>query len=130
MSRSLLLMLCVAIGLLVLACGGPATNKNAPANSSVTSTTATPAPTAAATVAAGDQIGIPECDSFITSYHDCVTNKVPAAAREQYQAAVARWRAEWKKMAENPQTRPGLAQACKIQIETARTQMKSYNCTF
>ena len=127
MSRSFLLMMCVTIGLLVLACGGPDTNKNGPAN---VSTTAAPAPSAAATVPAGDQIGIPECDNFITAYENCVTTKVPDAAREQYRAAVVRWRADWKKLAADPQTRAGLAQACKIQIETARTQMKSYNCTF
>ena len=127
MSRSFLLMLCLVIGLLVLACGGPPTNKNSAANVSAT-TTSTPAP--AATVAASEQIGIPECDNFVTAYENCVTTKVPDAAREQYRAAVTRWRAEWKKLAENPQTKAGLAQACKIQIETARTQMKSYNCTF
>ena len=126
MSRSLLLMSCLVIGLLVLACGGPPTNKNGAANESLTAST--PAP--AATVAAGDQIGIAECDNFITAYSNCVTTKVPEAAREQYQAAVARWRADWKKLAADPQTRPGLAQACKLQIETARTQMKAYNCTF
>jgi hypothetical protein len=128
MSRTFLPMLCFVIGLLVLACGNPDTNKNGPAN--VSGTTAAPAPSAAATVAAGDQIGIPECDNFITAYETCVTTRVPDAAREQYRAAVVRWRADWKKLAADPQTRAGLVQACKTQMETARTQMKSFNCTF
>ena len=127
MSRTLLLASCLVIGLLVLACGGPPTNKNSAANASAP-VASTPAP--AATVAAAEQIGIPECDNFVTAYENCVTTKVPEAAREQYKAAVARWRTEWKKLAENPQTKAGLAQACKLQIETARTQMKAYNCTF
>lgn len=127
MSRTLLLISCLVIGLLVLACGGPPTNKNGAANASAP-VASTPAP--AATVAASEQIGIPECDNFITAYENCVTTKVPDAGREQYKAAVARWRADWKKLAENPQTKAGLAQACKLQMETARTQMKAYNCTF
>ena len=129
MSRTLLLISCLVIGLLILACGGPPTNKNSAANESA-KTAATPAPTTAATVAAANQVGIPECDNFITAYENCVTTKVPDAAREQYKAAVATWRTEWKKLADNPQTKAGLAQACKLQIETARTQMKAYNCTF
>lgn len=126
MSRSLLLTLCAVIGLLVLACGSPDTNKNAPTN---VSTTAAPGVNPSP-VAAADQIGIPECDNFITAYSTCVTTRVPEAAREQYQATVTRWRADWKKLAENPQTRPGLVQTCKLQMETSRTQMKSFNCTF
>jgi hypothetical protein len=113
MSRTLLLMMCLLIGLLVLACGSPDTNKNGPANVGTTGT-----------------VGVPECDSFITSYENCVTTRVPEAARPQFQTAVNTWRTEWKRLAENPQTRAGLVTACKQQLETARTQMKAYNCTF
>ena len=130
MSRSLLFMLCLVMGVLVLACGGPPTNKNGVANiSSTTSTAASPAPTTAATTAAG-QVGVPECDAFITSYENCVSTKVPEQARAQFQASITTWRTEWKKLADNPQTRAGLVTVCKTQIETARTQMKAYNCTF
>jgi hypothetical protein len=121
-------MLCVVIGVLVLACGGPPTNKNGAANISATSSTAaSPAPT---TAADGTQVGVPECDAFITAYENCVTTKVPEQARAQFQASLTTWRTEWKKLADNPQTRPGLVNACKMQHETARTQMKAYNCTF
>lgn len=131
MSRSLLMMLCVVIGVLVLACGAPPTNKSGPVNSAATTTAASPAPSAAATVAAaGDQIGVPECDSFLKSYEDCVGTKVPEAARAQFRTTMTTWRTEWKKLAQDPQTRAGLVQACKSQIETQRTAMKAYNCTF
>src|SRR5687768_6483811 len=115
MSRNFLLMLCLVIGLLVLACGSPDTNRNAPAN--VSGTTAAPAPSAAATVAAtGGQIGVAECDNFLTAYENCISTKVPEAARAQFRTTMTTWRAEWKKLADNQQTRPGLVQACKIQI--------------
>ena len=76
------------------------------------------------------QVGVAECDTFITAYENCVTTKVPEASRAQFRASITTWRTEWKKLADNPQTRPTLANVCKTQLETARTQMKAYNCTF
>jgi hypothetical protein len=112
-------MLCLVIGLLVLACGSPDTNKNGPANIS--------GATAAAT---GDQIGVPECDSFLTAYENCVTTKVPEQARPTFQTTMTRWRTDWKKLAADPATRAQLVTACKTHLENARTTMKAYNCTF
>ena len=128
MSRSLLLMCCLVVGLLVLACGGP-TNKNGGSTNSAGTSSSTAAASPVATVAA-TAVGVPECDNFINAYENCVTTKVPEAARAQYQTAVNTWRTEWKKLADNPQTRAGLITACKQQMETARASMKSYNCTF
>ena len=131
MSKSLLLMLCLLTGLLVLACApGADTNRNnvAPAN------TSTPASSATASTntnsSTGDAIGIAECDSFLTSYDNCVSTKVPESVRAQYKTALATWRTEWKRLADNPQTRGTLAGICKTQLETARTQFKAFNCTF
>jgi hypothetical protein len=76
------------------------------------------------------QVGVAECDAFITAYENCVTTKVPEAARAQFRTSITTWRTEWKKLADNPQTRPTLVNVCKTQMETARTQMKAYNCTF
>jgi hypothetical protein len=124
-------------GLLVLACSKTAdTNRNAtaPTNStapvpagSVSTNKNTNAP---ATTASADKIGIEECDSFLTSYDNCVNSKVPEAARAQYKQALTTWRTEWKKLADNPQTRGTLANICKTQLNTARTTFKAYNCTF
>ena len=127
MSRSLLLILCLVIGLLILACGGP-TNKNGGSTNS--SGTETAAATPASTVAAADQIGVPECDTFLNAYESCVTNKVPAAVRPGFQATMTSWRTEWKKLAADPTTRAGLASACKTHMENARKSMQSYGCTF
>jgi hypothetical protein len=132
MSRSLLLMFCLVIGLLVLACSKPAeTNHNAASTNSA-APAGTPAAThSPATVAAsGDKIGVPECDAFLTAYENCVSTKVPEQARAQFQAGVKTWRTEWKRLAENPQTKAGLVAACKRQQEAARTSLnKAYGCT-
>ena len=128
MSKSLLLMLCLLTGLLVLACAKTdETNRNVAApggtNSSAPGGTNSSA-------SAGDKIGIEECDSFLTAYDNCVSNKVPEATRAQYRTAINTWRTEWKKLADNPQSRGTLATVCKTQMETARTQFKSFGCTF
>ena len=135
MSKSLLLMICLLTGLLVLACGKTAeTNRNA--NSAAPANANAPAPAASVVTnrntnsPGAERIGIEECDSFLTSYDNCVTTKVPEAARAQYRQALTTWRTEWKKLADNPQTRGTLANICKTQLNTARTQFKAYNCTF
>jgi len=131
MSRTLPLMLCLLIGLLVLACNKTAdTNANhTAANSAAPATSPAATHSPAATAAAGEKIGVPECDAFLTAYENCVTTKVPAASRAQFEAGMKTWRTEWKKLAENPQTKAGLVEACKKQHEAQRTALKSFGCT-
>ena len=131
MSKSLLFMSCILTGLLVLACSKAETNRNA-ANSTA------PAPAGSvstnkntnSTVASAEKIGVEECDTFLTEYDRCVSTKVPESARAQYKNTLSQWRSSWKKLADNPTTRGTLASVCKNQLETARTSMKSFNCTF
>ena len=131
MSKSLLLMLCLLIGLVMLACANYETNKNATTPAAATSPVpaGTPA-TNANTNAAAEKVGVAECDNFITAYETCVSSKVPEASRAQLRNAVTTWRAQWKRLADNPQTRGTLAAACKTQLEATRTSMKAYGCTF
>ena len=112
MSRTRLMTVCFALGLLVFACSRPDTNRN---------TTVT---------ISGEPVGVSECDSFLNAYETCISTKVPGESRAQFQNVMTTWRANWKKLAENPQTKPGLVQACKDQHERARTQMSAYGCTF
>ena len=134
MSKSLLLISCIVIGLLVLACAKSVeTNRNGETNASAPVTASTPVapPTnrndnTGATV----QVGVAECDTFLTAYENCISTKVPEATRAQFRTTMTTWRTEWKKLADNPQTRGQLVTVCKTQMETARTQMKAYNCTF
>ena len=133
MSKFFLLMVCILIGLLLIACGAP-TNRNAEAPS--TATSPVPAGTPSTTTnrndnsSVGEKVGIAECDNFITAYETCVSSKVPAAAQANLKASVATWRTQWKKLADNPQTRGTLAAACKTQREATVTAMKAYNCTW
>ena len=128
-------MSCILIGLLVLACGKAVeTNRNGNTNAT---TAAVPAgsPVAPPTnkndnSGASAQVGVAECDTFITAYENCVNAKVPEAARAQFRTTMTTWRTEWKKLADNPQTRPTLVNVCKTHMENARTQMKAYGCTF
>src|ERR1700674_678596 len=130
MQKRILLPLCVVFGLLLVACGKTEVTVNHNASASPmakTSPASTPA-TAASTT--GEKIGVPECDEFIAAYDACVSGKVPEVARAQYKASVEQWRKSWRQLAANPKTRATLAQACKQAAESARTSMKSYNCTF
>jgi hypothetical protein len=129
MSKSLLLIACVLCALLLLGCNksdtgtnsAAPTNKPAPAASS-------PAP--AATASSAQKIGVAECDAYITAYEACVNDKVPAAARAQYNSSLAQLRKSWQQLAANPQTRASLAQACKTAHDQAKQSMKTYGCTF
>ena len=131
----LTLTLCVSCLLLLVACGA-ATNDNA-ANANATKattssntavvTTNTPAAT---TPAAGDKIGVPECDDYLAKYETCITGKVPEAARAQYKATMESTRKSWRDLAANPQTKASLAQACKLATESAKTSMKALGCEF
>lgn len=138
MSKSLLLMITVLTGLLVLSCAkAPETNRNANAVAPAGSSAPAPAATVSTNrngndgaAATAEKIGIEECDSYLTAYDNCISTKVPEANRAQYKQAIAASRAQWKRMAENPQSRATLASICKTAINNARVQLKDYNCTF
>jgi uncharacterized membrane protein len=135
MSKSLLLMICLLTGLLVLACGKSAeTNRNT--NATAANST-TPAPAGSVVTnkntnssLSADKIGIAECDAYLTSVDNCISSKVPEANRAPFRQALNTSRTEWKRMADNPQTRASLAAACKTALDHARTTYKAYNCTF
>ena len=131
MQRSTLLVFSLLCAVVLLGCykSGPASN----ANSAATNTNkaaSTPATSTSSTTASVDKVGVPECDDFIARYDACMTDKVPEMARAPYKTTLAQWRKSWHDLAANPQTKATLAAACKQAIETARTSMKSYNCTF
>ena len=124
------LLLCAACAFVLVGCSAAPSNQNAATTSNAnTAATTAPATTAPATAAA-DKIGVPECDDFIAAYDACVSSKVPEQVRAQYKASIEQWRSSWKKLADNPSTKGTLAAACKQSAESARTSMKTYNCTF
>src|SRR5689334_19763552 len=118
MRRFTLVILLTVVALALFACAKTDntsnTNSNATTGAKSTGTTGTSATSTAAS--AGDKIGIAECDDFIAKYEAC-TGKVPEMAREQYKSAMVQWKASWKKLADNPQTKGSLAAACKQAAE-------------
>jgi hypothetical protein len=110
------------------------TKQNATTNRNATSatngnTTASPSPTAHAAVT-GDKVGVAECDDFIAAYEACISSKIPEASRAQYRTTVEQWRASWRSLAANPQTRASLGMACKTAAQQASQTMKSHGCKF
>src|SRR6266576_5194418 len=102
MKNRTLPLLCVAIGLLLVACGKTYVTVNT--NTSASPATKTSPASTPATMAstAGEKIGVPECDQFIAAYDACVSGKVPETARAQYKTAVGQWRESWHHFATNP----------------------------
>lgn len=128
MLRIPILIASLVFAVVLVGCSKTETNDNKAANKPASSTTSTPAAATAAN--SGDKIGVPECDDFIAKYDECVSNKVPEMARAQYKSAIAQWRASWKKLAENPQTKGSLASACKQAAEQQNAALKSFGCSF
>ena len=109
---ALLFSLCLSVGALMLACGGgDSTNGGG-------------------TTASGDKIGVAECDEFIQKYEACVNSKVPETSRSMVKANLDTMRTAWKKAAETPQGKAGLAQGCKMALDQAKTSMGSYGCSW
>ena len=131
MKKRILLPLCIALGLSLMACGTTEVSVNTNSSASPAAAKASPAATPAAVLTStGEKIGVPECDDFIAAYDACVSGKVPEAARAQFKASIEQWRTSWRQLAANPNTKASLAQACKQSAEQARVSMKAYNCTF
>jgi hypothetical protein len=131
MSQKISLLACFVFAIVLVGCSTsePANNAGTTANANKAVPATTPATTTAANTAAA-KIGVPECDDFLAAYETCVTSKVPEVARAQYKTGIEQWRASWRKLAENPQTKASLAAACKQSAEATRTSMKTYGCTF
>lgn len=98
-------------------------NKNTSATTTTTTTTKT-------TTSSDEKIGIAECDDFIAKYDACVSSKVPEMVRGPFKNALADWRKQWKKLAEDPANKEQLTKACKQAAEQQAAALKSYGCTF
>lgn len=85
---------------------------------------------AGAPALAQEEIGIPECDRFITSYEVCVTTKVPATHRVSFSQQVAQLRTTWRSLAQDPQTRLQLEAICRTQGEQMRRGLEPFGCAF
>ena len=130
MRRYTLVILLTTVALTLFACAKTDNTSNANSNSGTTGAKATGTSATSTTASAGDKIGIPECDDYIAKYESCVRSKVPEAMRGQMESSLKTARDNWKKAAENAQSRGTLAAACKQASETAAASMKSFGCAF
>ena len=139
------LTLSLSCALLLVGCGSSETTTNGsnqtstnqtttttttPATTTTTPATTTTTPATTTTTASGGNVGVPECDDFISKYEACILSKVPAAARAQYEASMKQWRDSWRQAASTPQGKAGLAQGCKMIADQSRAAMKPYGCDF
>ena len=109
-----LFSVCLVMCAVMLACGGGDSANTGASN----------------TAAAGGKIGVAECDEFIQKYEACVNSKVPETARSMVKANLDTMRNAWKKAAETPQGKAGLAQGCRQALDQAKTTMGSYGCAW
>lgn len=133
MFRNLILVACALSVAILVGCSKTETtteNTNRASTTAATPAAATPAAGTAATAPAGEKIGVPECDDFIAKYEACVSSKVPEVARASFETAVKQWRQSWKQLAENPQTKGTLVEACKQAKAQQETALKPYGCAW
>lgn len=74
-----------------------------------------------------DEIGVPECDEYITKYLKCIEEKIPDAAKEQTKQAVQQSIDAWKQAAQGP-AKDTLAETCKNALETAKKATAAMGC--
>ena len=133
MRRTTGVVLCLAFAIFLIGCSTTETNTNTNTNTASGTSGATDKPATATTPAAatastsGTSVGVPECDDFLAKYDSC-TSKVPEMVRAQYENAGKQMRDQWKKLAENPQTKGTLAAACKQAVEQQAAAWKMYGC--
>jgi hypothetical protein len=78
-----------------------------------------------------EAVGVPECDEFLTKYEKCVKEKMPEAARPSTEASVKQMRDSWRQAASaSPATKASLGIACKQAMETTKTSLQAYGCTW
>ena len=134
MRRFTLVILLTVVALALFACSKTENTSNSNSNSATaeksTGTTGTSTTSTSSTASTGDKIGVPECDDYIAKYESCVRSKVPEAMRSQLESSLKTARENWKKAAENAQSRGTLAAACKQATDAAAASMKAWGCTF
>lgn len=130
MLKRTFLIFAVLSAVFLIGCSKTETNNSNSTAMNSNKSTSTTTTTTTSTTTSGDKIGIPECDDFIAKYEACVSSKVPEMVRGQFKNALADWRKNWKKLAEDPANKEQLTKACKQAAEQQAAALKSYGCTF
>lgn len=83
----------------------------------------------AAPTEAGGEIGVAECDAYLTKYSKCIDTGVPAEIKELMRGAVENSREAWKKAAAGSE-RAGLPAICKGALAAAKNATSKYGCAW
>ena len=75
-----------------------------------------PAEAAEPTGGTGGEIGVAECDEYVTKMRACL-DKMPAEAKAASQSGFEQSINAWKQAASNEAAKPGLASACKSALD-------------
>lgn len=122
MKRNKLALLSVCVLVLALGACGKKQESSSTSTTTVTTTSTT------AVKPAGDSVGVPECDDYITKYEKCISTKVPEMARAPMLDAFAKTRAAWKEAAVTPEGKQGLAAGCKAAADASKQAVAAYGC--
>jgi hypothetical protein len=123
------LALCLLTGLLLLACGGGASDNSANSSNAAAGNGNKAANTANTSTAGGEKIGVPECDEYIAKVEACLA-KVPAAGQPAVKSSLEAMRKSWRDAAATPQGKAGLAAGCKAALDQAKTTYSAYGCSW
>lgn len=134
-------ILIALVSISMAACGG-ATTENKPANTAQANKPASenkaegnktaeePKKEEGKETASAEKVGVAECDEYLEKVEICLKDKVPATSRAMFEDAMKQNRQAWKTAASSPQGKATLASLCKQTLDTAKTSMASFNCTW
>jgi hypothetical protein len=74
--------------------------------------------------------GVAACDDFLEKYTTCVTSKMPAAVQSTYKTQLDQTRKMWLDMAKNPGAKSAMEASCKQTMDSMKTALSSYGCSF
>ena len=96
-----------------------------PARAERTTVEEEPAP---AVVIAGEiQIGVAECDAYLSYYRSCIEARLPQSTRDQVRDALRQTAETWRTMATGP-NRDAVVQTCKEAHEAIKKAGRAWGC--
>jgi len=107
-----------------VACGGRGKEQPAPAAAVAV---ASPAPEAAGIT----PFGVPECDTYVRQYLDCIETKVSGEAKDRLMQAFEANRTKWRALATMREGALTLGTVCKAATQKAKEELAvDYGCEF
>lgn len=81
------------------------------------------------TSAAEDDLGIPECDSYLRDVRACINEKMPGSEQPAPRAQVDAQDRKWRQMALDETQKASLPEECKAARDLAAASFSSYGCS-